>query len=35
MVAGKARVTVRFQAHEGSQIATLFGVRVIRGDAAR
>jgi uncharacterized protein len=34
-VAGKGKVTVRFQAKEGSQIATVFGLRVIRGDAER
>ena len=28
-------VTVRFQAKTGSQIATVFGLRMIRGDAAR
>jgi len=28
-------VTVRFQAKDGSQIATVFGLRMIRGDAAR
>jgi hypothetical protein len=35
VVRGKSKVTVRFQAKEGSQIATVFGLRVIRGDAAR
>jgi len=34
-VAGKETVTVRFQAKEGSQIATVFGLRMIRGDAQR
>jgi uncharacterized protein len=34
LVRGKTKVTVRFQAKEGSQIATVFGLRVIRGDAA-
>ncbi|MCG6958219.1 MAG: glycoside hydrolase family 127 protein [Gemmatimonadetes bacterium] len=32
VVADKANVTVRFQAHEGSQVATVFGVRMIRSD---
>ncbi|RYX82652.1 hypothetical protein EON83_18305 [bacterium] len=32
---GKTKVTVRFQATGGSEIAALFGLRVIRGDAAR
>jgi len=35
LVTGKQQVTVRFQAAEGSQIATLFGLRMIRGDAKR
>jgi hypothetical protein len=35
LVRGKSKVTVRFQAKTGSQIATVFGVRMIRGDAAR
>ncbi|MGW8266168.1 MAG: beta-L-arabinofuranosidase domain-containing protein [Longimicrobiales bacterium] len=35
LVRGKARVTVRFQAHEGSQVATLYGVRMIRADEVR
>jgi hypothetical protein len=35
VVRGKEKVTVRFQAKGGSQIATVFGLRVIRGDAAR
>jgi hypothetical protein len=29
---GKEKVTVRFQAGEGSQVATVFGVRVVRRD---
>jgi len=33
LVAGKQDVTVRFEADEGSQIATIFGLRMIRGDA--
>jgi len=32
---GKERVTLRFESHERSQIATVFGVRVVRGDAPR
>ena len=35
LVAGKEAVTVRFEAKEGSQIATVFGIRVIRGDDPR
>lgn len=35
LVAGKGTVTVRFEAEEGSQIATVFGLRMIRGDAER
>jgi hypothetical protein len=35
LVRGKSKVTVRFQAKTGSQIATVFGLRMIRGDAAR
>ena len=35
LVRGKEKVTVRFQAKDGSQIATVFGLRMIRGDAAR
>ena len=35
LVKGKSKVTVRFQAKEGSQIATVFGLRMIRGDAQR
>jgi hypothetical protein len=31
----KNKVTVRFQAKEGSQIATVFGLRMIRADAER
>lgn len=33
LVKGKSKVTVRFQAAEGSQIAAVFGVRMTRGDA--
>jgi len=35
LVRGKSQVTVRFQAKPTSQIATVFGLRVIRGDAER
>jgi len=35
LVRGKSKVTIRFEAKAGSQIATVFGLRVIRGDAAR
>ncbi len=34
-IKGKAMVTVRFQAKEGSLVATVFGLRVIRADAKR
>jgi hypothetical protein len=35
MVQGKTQVTVRFQAREGSQIATIYGVRMVRADEVR
>ena len=35
LVRGKSKVTVRFQAKTGSQIATVFGLRMIRADAPR
>lgn len=35
IVRGKATVTVRFEAKSGSQIATVFGLRMIRGNAPR
>lgn len=35
LVAGKDKVTVRFQAREGRWIATVFGIRLIRADAPR
>ena len=35
LVRGKQKATLRFQASEGGQVATVFGVRVVRGDAAR
>ena len=34
-VAGNDTVNIRFSADEGSQIATIFGLRMIRGDARR
>jgi hypothetical protein len=33
LVQGRDRITVRFQAKDGSQIATVFELRLIRGDA--
>jgi hypothetical protein len=35
IVEGKEKVTVRFEALDTGQIATVFGVRMIRGDAER
>jgi hypothetical protein len=35
VVQGKEKVTVRFQATEGSSVATVFGIRMIRADAER
>jgi len=35
LVRGKGKVALRFRAKEGSQIATVFGIRMIRGDAER
>ncbi len=35
LIAGKETAVVRFEAKEGSQIATVFGIRMIRADAAR
>jgi hypothetical protein len=35
LVAGKETVTVRFEAKAESQIATIFGLRIVRGDAQR
>jgi hypothetical protein len=35
VVAGKRQITLRFQAAAGSQIATVFGVRIVRADAER
>ncbi|MBN2183327.1 MAG: glycoside hydrolase family 127 protein [Sedimentisphaerales bacterium] len=34
-VRGKEKVTVRFEAADGNQIATVFGIRMIRADAER
>jgi hypothetical protein len=35
LVRGRSKVTVRFQAKQQSQIATVFALRMIRGDAER
>ncbi|MBX6331337.1 MAG: glycoside hydrolase family 127 protein [Gemmatimonadaceae bacterium] len=35
LVQGKTKVTVRFEAKPGSQIAAVFGVRMVRADAIR
>lgn len=35
LVAGKKKVTVRFQATQGNEIAAVFGLRIIRADAPR
>ncbi len=35
LVRGMEKVTVRFQAKDRSQIATVFGLRMIRSDAGR
>jgi uncharacterized protein len=35
LVKGKQRVTVRFEATGGNEIAPVFGIRMIRADAAR
>lgn len=35
LVQGKSKITVRFEAMQGSDIPGIYGVRVIRGDAAR
>ena len=32
LVNGKSKITVRFQAKDRSQIAAVFGVRMVRGD---
>ena len=35
LLTGKQKVTVRFQARDGSEIATVFGLRMLRRDAER
>jgi len=35
LIQGKQKVTVRFQAASGSEIAAVYGIRMIRADAAR
>lgn len=35
LVGDNKKVTVRFEAHEGDRIATIFGLRIIRADARR
>lgn len=35
LIAGKQKVTVRFQATNGNEIAAVFGLRIIRADAPR
>ena len=35
LVKDKQKVTVRFQATNGNEIAAVFGIRMIRADAAR
>jgi hypothetical protein len=35
LVEGRRRVTVRFEAVEGGQIATVLALRMIRGEAPR
>jgi uncharacterized protein len=35
MVEGKQKVTVRFEAAEGNEISGVFGIRMVRADAAR
>jgi hypothetical protein len=32
VVEGKKKVTVRFQAKEGSQVGAVYGVRIVRTD---
>ena len=34
LIAGKSKVTVRFQARDGNEIGAIFGVRTVRGDEA-
>jgi uncharacterized protein len=35
LVKGKQKVTIRFEATNGNEIAAVFGIRTIRADAAR
>jgi uncharacterized protein len=35
LVKGKQKVTVRFQATGGNEIAAVYGIRTVRADAAR
>jgi hypothetical protein len=35
LVKGKQKVTIRFEATNGNEISTVFGMRMIRADAAR
>ncbi len=35
LIAGKSKVTVRFQAVEGNEMGAIFGVRTVRADATR
>ncbi len=35
LIAGKQKVTVRFEAAEGSDIPGVFGIRIVRSDQAR
>jgi uncharacterized protein len=35
MIAGKNKVTVRFQATDGNDMGGIFGVRTVRADEAR
>jgi hypothetical protein len=35
LIAGKSKITVRFQARNGNEIRGVFGLRTVRGDVAR
>jgi hypothetical protein len=35
LLQGKSKITVRFEAAQGSEISGVYGVRMIRGDAQR
>jgi hypothetical protein len=35
LVKGKQKVTIRFEATNGNEISTVFGIRIVRADAAR